>query len=69
MTETIRRQIMDIRDSGAVNMFDLKGVQRLAYEMDFFELVVYIEEHRREYAHFIITGEAPGEDGISPNDK
>ena len=27
-------------------------------DIGFFELVVYLEEHRREYAHFIITGEA-----------
>jgi hypothetical protein len=26
--------------------------------MGFYELVVYIEEHRREYAQFILTGEA-----------
>ena len=39
-------------------MFDLPMVQRLAYERDFYELVLYLEEHRKEYAHFILTGEA-----------
>ena len=39
-------------------MFDLPTVQRLAYERNFFDLVVYIEEHPKEYAHFILTGEA-----------
>jgi hypothetical protein len=38
-------------------MFDLPAVQRLAYERNFFDLVVYIEEHPKEYAHFILTGE------------
>jgi len=33
-------------------------VQRIANDMEFYELVVYLEEHRREYAHFILTGEA-----------
>ena len=58
MTEKVREQILIIRDSGQTNMFDLPMVQRLAYERDFFDLVVYIEEHPKEYVHFIMTGEA-----------
>ena len=58
MTETIREQILAIRDSGLTNMFDLPMVQRLAYERDFFDLVIYLEEHPKEYVHFILTGEA-----------
>ena len=57
MTETVRDQILAIRDTGLTNMFDLNMVQRFAYERDFYELVVYIEEHRKEYVHFILTGE------------
>jgi len=56
MTDTIFEQIMSIRDSGAVNMLSLNEVQRLAYEKGYYELVCYIEEHRREYWHFIMTG-------------
>ena len=29
----------------------------IANEMHFYELVVYLEEHRKEYTHFILTGE------------
>ena len=58
MSEIVKEQILAIRDTGLTNMFDLPGVQRLAYERDFFDLVVYIEEHPKEYAHFILTGEA-----------
>ena len=57
MSETIKEQILAIRDSGLSNMFDLPVVQRLAYERNFFDLVIYIEEHPKEYAHFILTGE------------
>lgn len=57
MTETVREQILAIRDTGLTNMFDLPMVQRLAYERDFFDLVIYIEEHPKEYVHFILTGE------------
>jgi hypothetical protein len=58
MTETIREQILAIRDTGLTNMFDLPVVQRLAYERDFFELVTFLENHRSEYVRFILTGEA-----------
>ena len=58
MTEIVKEQILTIRETGITNMFDLPVVQRLAYERDFFDLVVYIEEHPKEYAHFILTGEA-----------
>lgn len=39
-------------------MFDVATVQRIAYEMGFYELAVYLDENRKEYAHFILTGEA-----------
>nr|DAI68666.1 MAG TPA: protein of unknown function (DUF5049) [Caudoviricetes sp.]DAV07750.1 MAG TPA: protein of unknown function (DUF5049) [Caudoviricetes sp.] len=58
MTEKVRKQILAIRDTGLTNMFDTNTVQRLAYERNFFELVVFIEENRREYVHFILYGEA-----------
>lgn len=57
MTEKIKKQIMAIRDSGESNMFDVKTVQHLAHHHNFYELVCYLEEHRKEYAHFITTGE------------
>lgn len=57
MTQTIKEQILAIRDTGFTNMFDVNMVQRLAYERDFYELVTYLEEHRKEYVRFILTGE------------
>ncbi len=56
MTETIRKQIMAIRNSGETNMFDVNKVQHIANRRGFYELVVYLEEHRREYCNFIMTG-------------
>ena len=58
MNETIKKQILAIRDTGLTNMFDVPMVQRLAYERGYYELVCYLEEHRKEYAHFIMTGDA-----------
>ncbi|WP_283673603.1 DUF5049 domain-containing protein [Butyricicoccus sp. Marseille-Q5471] len=57
MSETVKKQILAIRDTGRTNMFDTHAVQRIAYDLEFYELVIYLEEHRREYAHFILTGE------------
>ena len=57
MEQNIKEQILAIRDTGLTNMFDIGIVQRLDYERDFYELVLYLEDHRSEYAHFILTGE------------
>lgn len=58
MTDKIKEQILAIRDTGLTNMFDVNAVQRIANDMGFFELVVYLEDNRCECAHFILTGEA-----------
>lgn len=56
MTDTIEKQILDIRDSGLTNMFDINMVHRIAYDREYYELAVYIEEHREDYVNFIFTG-------------
>ncbi len=56
MDERIKEQILRIRATGETNMFDIPVVQRLAYECGFYELVCWLEEHRKEYIHFIMTG-------------
>ena len=58
MTEKIRSQIMAIRDSGETNMLDTRTVQYIADRMGFYELVVYLDEHKKEYVNFIFTGKA-----------
>ena len=37
-------------------MFDVPMVQYIANDMRFYELVVFLEEHRGEYVHFILMG-------------
>lgn len=61
MNATVKKQIMAIRDSGETNMLDTRTVQYIANREGFYELVVYLEEHKREYVNFIFTGET-GED-------
>ncbi len=57
MTEKIREQIMSIRNSAETNMLDITMVQQIANREGYYELVCFIEEHRKEYTHFIFTGE------------
>ena len=57
MTDKVKEQILAVRDTGLTNMFDLRAVQRIAYEMEFYELVTFIEEEKAAYVRFIITGE------------
>ena len=57
MTDKVREQILAVRATGRTNMFDTNAVQVIADEMHFYELVVFIEEHKDKYAHFILTGE------------
>ena len=59
MTSEVRDQILKLRDTGLTNMFDVNAVQRIAFGMDMFDLAIYLDdrENRREYAHFIMTGD------------
>lgn len=56
MTEEIKKQILAIQRSGLTNMLDTIAVQRIAFDYDYYDLVLYLEEHRKEYVHFILTG-------------
>lgn len=57
MPEKVKDQILAIRDTGLTNMFDIRMVQRLAYDRGYYELVTFIEEHPAAYVRFIFTGE------------
>ena len=57
MDSKVKEQILAVRETGLINMFDTLAVQRIAHEKNFFELVVFIKEHKDEYARFILIGE------------
>ena len=57
MTDKVKEQILAIRDTGLTNMFDIHAVQKIAYDMEFYELVNFIEENRSAYVSFILTGD------------
>lgn len=57
MSDKVFEQILAIRNSGVTNMFDINTVQKEANRLGYYDLVIYIEEHKKEYVHFILTGE------------
>lgn len=57
MNDKIKEQILTIRDTGLTNMFDVIAVQRIAYEMNFYELVDFLETDRKAYVNFIMFGD------------
>lgn len=56
MNDKIKEQILVIRNTGITNMFDVITVQRIAFEMGFYELVDFLETDRKAYVDFIIYG-------------
>lgn len=56
MNDKIKEQILVIRNTGITNMFDVISVQRIAFEMEFYELVDFLETNRKAYVNFIIYG-------------
>lgn len=75
-----RGNILDIgvkavRDSGKVNMFDRLGVQKIAFDMGFCELVTWIEENSAEKYFMLLdctdfesTPDAPWEELLDCGD-
>lgn len=57
MTDTVKEQIMAVRETGEANMLDTNAVQYIADREGFYELVIFIEEHKSEYIQFIFTGD------------
>lgn len=45
-TEVIE-QFLKVRDSGECNMFDVTCIQNVAFQLEFYELVNWLEENKR----------------------
>lgn len=58
MTDTVKQQIEAIRKSGETNMLDTNMVQWLANRSNYYELVIFIEENRKEYVKYLLSGDA-----------
>ena len=64
LTDTIIQQILEVRDAGKTNMFNYRAVQRIANDMNLFELVNYLESRKNlhAYSEFILHGKKPETD-------
>jgi len=58
MKPTVKEQVLKVRDTGETNMFDMEAVAAIAMRGGFYELVDYLQDYKKEYAHFIMTGKA-----------
>lgn len=58
MRDKLIEEILTVRDTGRTNMFDVYGVQRIANELELYELGIFLEEKKnwKEYTRFILTG-------------
>lgn len=56
MNEIIRKQILTIRKSGITNMFDVSKVAEISDDLGFVGLTEYLENNRRQYVQFILSG-------------
>ena len=57
--DKIIKGVKFVQKTGITNMFDSNMVQRIAFDDGYYELVNFIEEHKREYGHMFLTGEFP----------
>lgn len=57
LSDKIAEQILAIRAGGTSNMFDTHAVQAEADRQGFYELVIFIEEHKDAYVRFILSGD------------
>jgi hypothetical protein len=54
--DRICQQVLQIRNTGEVNMFDVENVKRLAYYYNCHDLIDYLTTDRASYVNLILTG-------------
>lgn len=54
--DRIRQQVLQIRNTGEVNMFDVENVKRLAYYYNCHDLIDCLTTDRAGYVNLILTG-------------
>lgn len=57
MDKTVREQILKVRDTALCNMFDVGMVKAIARELEFDELIAYVEANASDYVQFILHGD------------
>jgi hypothetical protein len=57
LSETVKKQVLSLRDTGFTNMLDTAMVQRLAFDHGYHELVNFIKTDCKAYVTFIMYGD------------
>ena len=59
ITKEIREQILSVRDTGKTNMFIIPCVHKLAFDMELFDLAVFLGDRKnhKAYCEFILHGD------------
>ncbi len=57
MSDTVKEQILAIRDTGLTNMLDPAMVQRMAFDRGYHELVNIIDADSKAYVRFVMYGD------------
>ena len=59
MTDTVARQILEVRRTGLTNMFDVNAVMAIADGLMLHDLVVYLADrsNHKGYVDFILHGD------------
>lgn len=58
MSDKLKNQILSIRDSGNVNMFDISAVKQEAQDKKYTLLTIFLETNKGDYLRFIQSGAA-----------
>ena len=58
ITDEIFKQILEVRNTGETNMFDIRGVMKVAYDLELYELVSFLDnkKNHKDYLQFIQDG-------------
>ena len=58
ITDKIFEQILEVRNTGETNMFDIRAVMRVAYDLELYELVNFLNDKKNKdiYFQFILSG-------------
>lgn len=58
ITDEIFKQILEVRNTGETNMFDIRGVMKVAYDLELYELVSFLDDKKnhKDYLQFILDG-------------
>lgn len=59
ITDKLFNQILEVRNTGEANMFDIRAVMKVAYDLELYELVSFLDDkkNRDDYFKFIMNGE------------